>query len=142
MPSRFLSSCRSYTQIQMKDWWLVRDVCLWHMLHTQGRDAHQRHLDFHLHVPATQNKNARLVVTQGRDAHLCFLAFYLHVLIFYKTRNERWQSLRDAMLPEDSETVLSTLRTLVAVPPYLSPQFFSSSLSFCFSHDSLLLGAP
>ena len=45
------------------------------------------------------------------------------------------------MLPEDSETVLSTLRTLFAVPPYLSPQFFSSSLSFCFSHDSLLLGA-
>ena len=48
----------------------------------------------------------------------------------------------DEMLPEDSETVLSTLRTLFAVPSYLSPQFFSSSLSFCFSHDSLLLGAP
>ena len=46
------------------------------------------------------------------------------------------------MLPEDSETVLSSLRTLIAVPPYLSPQFFSSSLSFCFNHDSLLSGAP
>ena len=34
------------------------------------------------------------------------------------------------MLPEHSETVLSTLRTLLAVLPYLSPQFFSSSLFF------------
>ena len=34
------------------------------------------------------------------------------------------------MLPEHVETVLTTLRTLLAVPPYLSPQLFSSSLSF------------
>ena len=58
-------------------------------------------------------------------------AFSLSIFmsLLYITRNERWQLLRDEMLPEDSETVLSTLRTLFAVPPYLSPQFFSSSLS-------------
>ena len=44
--SRSLSSCRSYTQLCMKDWQLLRDVCLWHMLHTQGPDAHQCLLDF------------------------------------------------------------------------------------------------
>ena len=101
MPSRFLSSCPYYIQLETKDWKLLRDeMCTW--------------------------------------------AFSLSIFmsLFYKTGNERWQLLRDEMLPEDSETVLSTLRTLFAVPPYLSPQFFSSSLSFCFSHDSLLLGAP
>ena len=72
----------------------------------------------------------------------CAFSLSIFMSLFYKTRNERWQLLREEMLPEDSETVLSTLRTLFAVPPYLSPQFFSSSLSFCFSHDSLLLGAP
>ena len=72
----------------MKDWQLVRDVCLWHMLHTQGRDAHQCLLDFYLHVLATQNKNERLVVTQGRDAHLCLLAFYLHVLIIQNPKRK------------------------------------------------------
>ena len=100
------------------------------MLHTQGRDAHQCLLDFYLHVLATKNKNERLVVTQGRDAHLCLLAFYLHVLILQNQKRKMAVTQgRDSMLPEDSETVLSTLRTLFAVPSYLSPQFFISSLS-------------
>ena len=76
------------------------------------------------------------------EMRTCAFSLSIFMSLLYTTRNERWQLLRDEMLPEDSETVLSTLRTLFAVPPYLSPQVFSSSLSFCFSHDSLPLGAP
>ena len=67
----------------MKSWQLLRDVCLWHMLHTQGRDAHLC-LNAFIFMPLLhKSKNERLVFTQGRDAHLCLLAFYLHVLIIY-----------------------------------------------------------
>ena len=110
--SRSLSSCRSYTQLCMKDWQLLRDVCLWHMLHTQGRDAHlcllafifmsllnkTKMRDWYLLKDDTRTsafslsifmsllyktRNERLVVTQGRDVHLCFLALYLHVVLIH-----------------------------------------------------------
>ena len=83
VPSRFLSSCPSFTQLYMKDWQLLRDVCLWHMLHTQGRDALLCLFVFILMSLLHKTKNERLAFTQGRDAHLCLLAFYLHVLIIY-----------------------------------------------------------
>ena len=110
MPSRFLSSCPYYIQLDTKDWKLLRDemhTCAFSLsifmsffytaIHerlvvAQGRVplAYVTHTGtrcapvpsrFYLRVLATQNKNERLVFTQGRDAHLCLLAFYLHVLI-------------------------------------------------------------
>ena len=112
-----LSSCLCYTKQKLRDWYLLKDetrtcafslsifmsflytntnerlvvgqgrVPLAYVAHT-GTDAHQCHLEFYLHVPATQNKSARLVVTQGRDAHLCLLAFYLHVLILQNQKRK------------------------------------------------------
>ena len=96
----------------MKDWELLRDVCLWHMLHTQERDAHLCLLAFIfislLHKTKMRDwyllkdemrtcavslsifmsllyktRNERLVATQGRDVHLCLLAFYLHVVLIH-----------------------------------------------------------
>ena len=112
VPSRFLSSCPSFTRLYMKDWQLLRDVCLWHKLHTQGRDAHlclsllsscrcytkqkmrnwyllrdeMRTCAFSLSIFMSllyTSRNERLEVTQGRDVHLCLLAFYLHVLLLH-----------------------------------------------------------
>ena len=96
----------------MKDWKLVRDVCLWHMLHTQGRDAHpcllafifmsllqktkmrewyllkdeMRTCAFSLSIFMSvlyTTRNERLEVSQGRDVHLCLFAFYLHVVLIH-----------------------------------------------------------
>ena len=62
---------------------------------------------------------------------------------YTKLETKDWKLLRDEMLPEHSETVLSTLITYLPcrTPISITAVFQFKSL-FCFNHDSLLLGAP
>ena len=141
MRSRFLSSCPYYIQLATKDWKLLRDemctcafslsICM-SFLYT---NTHERlvvgqgrvPLVYVAHtgtrcapVPSRFSSSCRCYTKQKlRDWYLlkdemrtCPFSLSILMSLFYKTRNERWQLLRDEILPEDSETVLSTLRTL------------------------------